>query len=422
MNTKLLPRIVVLVIIILFSEFMIMMLLDSIGVADGFLKDICDVSLLFVIIAPFIYTLVKTQDKLIKARGELEAKVDERTNQLQEANEQLASWTGELEQRYNDFSLLIQLGDLLQKCKTINEAYAIISRSALHIFPADSGSLYLFNNAQTLLESVSSWGGLRLAEDFPPDDCWGLKLGQPNFYDTASTSTACAHIKENSEANICIPVIAQGETMGVLYLSCADDAKLEAKQRLAVSVAEHIGLAIQNLRLSEMLREVSIRDPLTGLFNRRHMDASLEREISRAKRKASGLGIIMLDIDHFKRFNDTLGHEAGDALLKSLGNFLLNSMRSSDVPCRYGGEEFLLILPDASMESALRRAEQMLSEVRELRVEFNGRHLDRITISFGVSAYPDSGLTKEEIISAADAALYQAKRDGRNRVCAAAAN
>ena len=419
MNVKLLSRFVFLVTIILFAEFMIMLALNYAGIDDGFRKNIYDVSLLLLIVAPFMYMLVKTEDKLVKARGELEAKVEERTNQLQVANERLASWTGELEQRYNDFSLLLQLGDLLQNCKTINESYAIISRSALHIFPGDSGGLYLYNKTRSLLESVSSWGGLGLAEDFPPDDCWGLKLGQPNFNDATQTGTACAHIEESSGANICIPVIAQGETLGVLHLSCANDSKLEGKQRLAVSVAEHIGLAIQNLRLSDMLREVSIRDPLTGLFNRRHMDASLEREISRAKRKGTGVGIIMLDIDHFKVFNDTLGHEAGDVLLKGLGEFLLGSMRSSDIPCRYGGEEFLLILPEASIGSALKRAEQMLSAVKDLRIDYNGSQLEKVTISFGVSAYPESGMTKEEIISAADAALYRAKRAGRNRVCAA---
>ena len=173
------------------------------------------------------------------------------------------------------------------------------------------------------------------------------------------------------------------------------------------------------MKLRETLHNLSIRDPLTGLFNRRYMEESLERELLKAKRYSRSLGVIMIDIDHFKRFNDTYGHEAGDQVLRELGVFLQNHIRLTDIPCRFGGEEFTLILPEADIMFTQQRAEQIRLGVAAIRVSIQGQTLAKITISQGVAVFPGNGQTGEELLRAADEALYRAKQQGRNHVALA---
>ncbi len=168
-----------------------------------------------------------------------------------------------------------------------------------------------------------------------------------------------------------------------------------------------------------LLREQSVRDLLTGLFNRRYMEETLDRELSRAARKQLPLGIIMLDIDHFKQYNDTYGHAGGDELLRLVGIFLKEHNRLADVACRYGGEEFILIMPEASLEVTRERAEYMCEEIKNLHVPFQEQILEAVTISIGVAVFPMNGSNREAILRAADAALYQAKDAGRDRVIVA---
>ena len=166
----------------------------------------------------------------------------------------------------------------------------------------------------------------------------------------------------------------------------------------------------------EKLRELSVRDPLTGLFNRRYMEETFEREIQRALRKQLPLSVIMTDIDGFKAINDNVGHVLGDIALVRVAAFLAKSIRASDVACRYGGDEFCLILPDCSPEEGIRRANALRTEVEKLKFDPKEMGIEQITMSFGVAAFPDDGLTREALLTAADSALYSAKRAGRNRV------
>jgi diguanylate cyclase (GGDEF)-like protein len=215
--------------------------------------------------------------------------------------------------------------------------------------------------------------------------------------------------------------MSHGEAMGLLHVLPAspDDGVLERKQRLAQTVAGQLGLALATLKLQESLREMAVRDPLTGLFNRRYLEETLEREFLRAARQAAPIALIMLDIDHFKRCNDTYGHDAGDALLRELGAFLQRYCRGSDVACRYGGEEFILTLSDCSLEIACQRAEEMRQAVKTLQVHHGHRTLEGITLSFGVAAFPEYGDSPDAVLKAADAAMYRAKQQGRDRVVAA---
>jgi diguanylate cyclase (GGDEF)-like protein len=217
---------------------------------------------------------------------------------------------------------------------------------------------------------------------------------------------------------LCIPILAQGEALGILHFQATDDAPAlaDAELSLKTTFAGQVGLSIANIRLREALRSQSIRDPLTGLYNRRYLTEMLDREIRRAVRAEQSLGILMLDLDHFKNFNDTYGHEAGDTVLRETASFLGKSIRVEDIACRFGGEEFVVILPTADLNAAHARAERIRSKLREMTVLHQGQSLGMITISVGVAALPEHGTSAKELIEAADAALYRAKREGRDRV------
>jgi diguanylate cyclase (GGDEF)-like protein/PAS domain S-box-containing protein len=342
---------------------------------------------------------------------------------LQQANEQLQAWVNELEARNRESRLLGEMGDMLQACRTAKEAYSIVMQSMPQLFPGLSGALYIAKSPPTLVEAVAVWGesGAELEQSaFAPDECWALRRSRAHWVDEAHPGPHCPHV-EAHRPYLCAPLIAQAETLGLLYLqsSAPGSGAAEAlgdKERLAMTAAEHIALALSNLNLRETLRSQAIRDPLTNLFNRRYMEESLERELRRVRRKQAPLSVIMLDVDHFKRFNDTFGHDGGDSLLRHLGSMLQSSVRGEDIACRYGGEEFILILPEAPLAVAHQRAEQVREKAKHMRVEHLGQSLEAVTLSLGVASSPEHGATGEAIIHAADTALYRAKHEGRDRV------
>jgi diguanylate cyclase (GGDEF)-like protein len=215
---------------------------------------------------------------------------------------------------------------------------------------------------------------------------------------------------------LCAPLTASGEVLGLLHLRGRDAAIVQSTLQLATMAADGLALNLANLRLRESLKAQSIRDPLTDLFNRRYLTETLAREFARAQRAGAPMAVMMLDVDHFKRFNDTFGHDAGDAVLRELGAFLRQSMRAEDIACRYGGEEFCLVLPQMDRDGARQRAELIRAGAARLKVKAGGRTLDPVTLSLGVAMYPENGADSESLMRAADAALYLAKREGRNRV------
>ncbi|MGE5444228.1 MAG: diguanylate cyclase [Ignavibacteriales bacterium] len=347
---------------------------------------------------------------------------------IQKANEQLTISVKQLELRNHNTTLLNEMGDLLQTCLTVEEAYTIISKFAEQLFPAESGLLYMLNVSEDLLEIAAAWGESQYDEDvFRPNECWALRRGHVYIVNDPRAELLCQHLNHSPSAGyLCVPLMAQGKYLGMLHLQNSSNGmkqpeeilgrlKESTKQQLVLSMAEHISLALANLKLRETLHNLAIRDPLTGLFNRRYLEESLRRELHRAKRKGTPLGVVMLDLDHFKQFNDTFGHAAGDALLHELGSFLQTHTRKEDIVCRYGGEEFLLILPDTSLDDTRDRAEQLREEFKHLRVQYNGQSIKAATVSLGVAVFPEHGSTADVILGVADAALYRAKREGRDR-------
>jgi diguanylate cyclase (GGDEF)-like protein/PAS domain S-box-containing protein len=343
--------------------------------------------------------------------------------ELESANSKLTGWNDQLELRNRESVLLGEMGELLQTCVNEEEAEKILSRFATNLWPALAGALSMINASRNSVEIAAGWGdSSALAAVFLPEDCWALRRGRPHGSALSYGQILCAHIEQGfTGAFVCVPVMAHGEVLGVLHLLRPDGHELdESELRLAEMQAERMGLAIANLRLREALKAQSIRDPLTGLFNRRYMEETFERELYRADRDGNTIGTIMLDVDHFKQFNDTFGHDGGDAILKEFSQLLLTRTRKEDIVCRYGGEEFLIVLPGASLDDTHYRAESLLAAIRNITVVSRGRELGHVSASMGVALYPNHGNTMGLLIRAADDALYQAKAHGRDCIMLAA--
>jgi diguanylate cyclase (GGDEF)-like protein len=345
------------------------------------------------------------------------AKHEQLERELAESRATLAGQVDRLASRNRQVQLLNEVGDLLQSCVSTDEAFPLIRQHLPGLLPDTSGALYVQDPQKNLFIAMTDWGARPPATAaFTATDCWALRRGRVYPPGDSARALPCRHLTPGQEqGSLCVPLAVTGRTIGLFHaLGLAEES-----QAFAVSVAEHIGLALSNLMLRTDLRQLSIRDPLTGLFNRRYMEETLELEISRAERKEHSIGVIMLDIDHFKTFNDRFGHAAGDELLQSLGQLIRANLRAGDVACRYGGEEFVLIMPEASGEAATRRAEDLRSRTHEMEV----RHLDTVlgpvTLSLGIGMYPEHGRTRQSLLAAADGALYKAKEEGRDRVVVA---
>lgn len=318
-----------------------------------------------------------------------------------------------------DLDLVRRMSDRLPACADEAEFSTVIQNFAPQLTPNQRGALYLVNNSNNVLHAGGAWGGpISSQEQFSPADCWALRRGQEHVSGPDHIEVPCAHVTQDDDrTHWCVPLVAQSETVGLLYL----EGKRPLRDLDTVHVlSETIALALVNLRLREKLRSQSVRDPLTGLYNRRYLDETLEIEFARAIRSKGQICAIMLDIDHFKAFNDTFGHEAGDAVLKAVAEVLASSMRRGDVAGRFGGEEFLLIMPGVDGDRAFARADAMRESIAKLDLSHGGRKLGGVTASFGVATFPKDGETSQTLLHAADNALYAAKDAGRNRVIASA--
>lgn len=339
---------------------------------------------------------------------------------IRNQNIRLESGMQELQQRMGELEQLAKMGELLRLCENTREIFSVVASSMRQIFRDSRGALYIRKNNQNIFESVASWGGAESAAEFQVDACWALRKGRIHVVSDAEVQ--CPHAEGNCGANsVCVPILAQGEATGILYTNSGSpaDGMNDSAQQLLAAISERIGHALTNLRLREALREQSVRDPLTGLFNRRFMDEWLEREIHRAARAGHPLSLILIDIDHFKAINDTYGHEGGDEVLRKLAYVLEEQIRAGDIACRFGGEEFVLLLPETPLNKSRELAERIRIKLEAMSLHHLELPLPGITASFGCAEYPSHGDSGQKIVRAADLALYQAKAAGRNRVLVA---
>ena len=348
---------------------------------------------------------------------------------VREANRQLEKSLRHLEERNQAISLLADMEGYLQGCRTIEEACTICAQFVQSICPETNGAVYLINDSHDHAQAQETWGDESLSQKiFIPTNCWSVRRGRPNLIDASHRGLPCPHIHAVPDGQyLCIPMEANGDLLGILHINYIDghtpdengfdrQPYFESRLRLLTTAAETAALSLANIMLQNSLRQQSIRDVLTGIYNRRYMVESLFRELSRAQREQVEVSVLMFDIDHFKEFNDTYGHDGGDSLLRHLGEFLKQNTRGEDIVCRYGGEEFVVVLPNTQHETAMQKADKMRIGVSELQVPHLGTLMRTCTISIGVATYPQNGRTADALLKVADNALYIAKREGRNRV------
>jgi diguanylate cyclase (GGDEF)-like protein len=316
--------------------------------------------------------------------------------------------------------LLSRMTQRMQGCDTLLDLKEVVQRFVPEIAPGLAGRLYLLDPSRNAVVAACSWLNPRLSrEEFSPMACWALRRGLPHRPAGEQVDVPCDHLEFGDGAlcdTLCLPLTAQRETFGLLYFEPCSGA-IDAAGSLVYlqMLAENIGLALANLRLRDALREMAMADPLTGLANRRQLEAVLETQLAEADRLGRPLGCLMLDIDHFKRFNDGFGHDAGDAVLREVGAVLAHATREQGHAFRYGGEEFLLLLVGTGAEPAEARAEDIRRRIAALKLTHNGVALGPVTTSIGVAVAPEH-CPLDRLVLAADAALLRAKALGRDRV------
>jgi len=372
----------------------------------------------------------------LMAEGLTEANKDrERAEvELHGANRQLELRGNDLEAQGHVIEILGKMAHRLQSCLTAEEFGQVIQRFVPQVLPGHPGALYMLSNSRDAIRQMTTWGDpVGLVHTFHLRDCWALRRGQAHLVADAANEVPCSHVDESCVcAYRCLPLVAHGDVVGLFYIEDGRRGAEAPRQResgkvgntFIDTVVENVALALANFRLRETLREQSIRDRLTGLLNRRYLDEAMELEFARTERSGKPMAVVMLDLDHFKRFNDTFGHDGGDAVLREFAQVLTSCVRKGDIACRYGGEEFCLMLPGAPAEMARERAEQIRVAVSKLKLMHLGRPLGPVTVSIGVAAFPEHAHTPADLIQAADHALYRAKTGGRDRVevAASAAN
>lgn len=319
-----------------------------------------------------------------------------------------------------EIELLHQLANMLAACNSIKEAQVVVADIIPRLLGNINGCVSIMRESRNQLEVKLDWGGeWPSSYVYAPNDCWALRKGKFHLSHEKHHNLVCNHMSHMQEegTTLCVPLTAHGNTVGMFHLYFGQQSKpiSEEIKQLAFTLAEHLGLALANLTLQEKLRSQAMRDPLTGLFNRRYFEEVFEREWSKAEQSHEELSLLMLDLDHFKRFNDNFGHDAGDYVLKEVAALLNRSVMENQVTCRLGGEELAIICPQTDKQEALKLANQIVTAVRELHLDIKGLSLGQLGVSIGVTTFPELNVPTEDLIKAADTALYQAKEQGRSQ-------
>ena len=357
----------------------------------------------------FLAGVLVAASRVLRQRNAAERKAQDAAEQTRLTSERISLQN----------ALLFRSAELmhsLELAETVDESAAVIASYLPRLLPNLSGSLYLYNNSRDILERKAGWGD---SGDEPAIiealDCWALRRGSPHQFGP-DHGLACRHVSTVKHERLCLPLVTQGDVIGCLSVAGSELAQGGEEERAWISqLAEQLGLALSNVRLRVSLRQQSIIDPLTQLYNRRYLDEVLKREMARSSRNGAPLSVLILDLDHFKRINDTFGHEGGDAILRKVALTLREGIRSCDVACRMGGEEMVVLLPECDIENAVKRADALRMAIAAGDVLHDGQRIGA-TASIGVASYPQHGGNLQVLIHAADLALYEAKHEGRNCV------
>lgn len=317
--------------------------------------------------------------------------------------------------------LIARMMHRMQGCDSEGELAEVVACFLPQAFPDLSGQLFVHDQAHGRLLSIGRWQEPVLTlSDFDPAFCWALRRGHPHRSNLRGEDVCCQHLDDPEGRDaLCLPLTAQGGVVGMLYLESVEpDGRYADRQLYLDLISENVGLSLANIQLRATLSAMATRDPLTGLANRRHLDESFNRERALAESRRTPLAALMIDIDHFKRFNDEHGHDAGDLVMQHVAHALMAHAGEGDLACRYGGEEFTLLMPGADAAQAAARAEAIRQTIRKVALAHRGRSLPPVTVSIGVAAFPELS-DAASLLRVADGALLTAKSSGRDRVVVA---
>lgn len=332
-------------------------------------------------------------------------------------------------ERRRERKFLSQMSEWLFSARTMEELQDVVTRSMSRLFPGTDGALFIYSNSRDALDRVNFWGNPKGDEHIQADQCWGLRRGRAYSFGTTEIDLVCIHAASEAHPYFCLPIIAHGDMLGLMHIVFPDDVvdpnrpdvllqRLTSALEVAQICAEQISLAAASVRLHAELQNKSIKDSLTGLWNRRWFLDMVAREIRRAETKSTPLSLAMIDADHFKKFNDAHGHDAGDTVLKVLGAQLMGLDGPGLFPCRIGGEEFAVIFSGMDAAAAKSIVNDIRIQLSQGPILYMGSALPQVTISVGIAELcPGEGL--ESLMKRADAALYSAKDAGRDRTAIA---
>ena len=356
-------------------------------------------------------TLIQCNIRDISLHKETEAKAES-------AHNELVVSMAKLQRNEQELHLIYQMNDLLQSCNSQADAYQVIQWYVSELFNGTNGCLAILRPQEKYLDVVASWGNASFVEPvFSLDDCWALRLGHIHVVKEPKVELVCKHFTQPIQTNyLCVPLVVQGETLGLLFLTCPNDTQFQRQQHLVEIVGDAIKLSLSNIKLREKLREQALTDQLTGLGNRYYLEDNLSRELARMLRRETSVCVAMLDIDHFKDFNDTYGHDAGDMVLRKFGAVLREHLRESDIKCRYGGEEFVVVLIDTSLAEVCQRLDNIREIVKKIEIQNGEDTIGGVTLSIGIVEAHEYDWTTKRLLRAADEALYAAKRAGRDQI------
>ncbi|MEH2357104.1 diguanylate cyclase [Nostoc sp.] len=315
---------------------------------------------------------------------------------LTDLNRQLEEKTLELEAKKRELIYLSDMTDMLYSCESEDEVYQVVALTCSKLFPNMSGCVYIIANSKNYVQINSIWGDERSSKEiFSLSECWALRRGKLNLLSPRNTGLICSHLIEPvSGAHLCVPLFRQGEVVGVLHIYTPEQISPEVQQTSEI-IARTLGIALNNLSIKQRLTHDSLRDGMTQLFNQSYMQSITEQRLAEAERSGQPLSIIFLDIDNFKSYNSRYGHVTANIVLQGLAKLLLKSIRSFDIACRWGGEEFVIVMPNMTLETLRKRVEQLRLDIEQMQLKDGDQILQSITASFGI-AVSEPGITVKD--------------------------
>ncbi|MHC5597396.1 MAG: diguanylate cyclase [Nostoc sp.] len=335
---------------------------------------------------------------------------------LTDLNRQLEEKTLKLEAKKQELIYLSDMADMLYSCESENEVYQVVAFTCSKLFPNMSGCINIIANSKNYVQMNSIWGDERTSKEiFSQSECWALRRGKLNLLSPRHSGLMCSHlIQPVSGTHLCFPLFGQGEVVGILHIYAPEEISREYQQITEI-IARTLGFALNNLSRKQRLTHENLRDKMTQLFNRSYMETVTDQRLAEAERLVQPVGIVFFDIDNFKSYNLRYGHLTANIVLKEVAKLLLNSIRSFDIPCRWGGDEFVIVMPNITLETLNQRVEQLRHALSQMELKDGDQILENITASFGI-AISEPGIKVHDLLNQANQAMLEAKRTRKNQV------